>query len=199
MRYQVIDNFLTPEECQQMIEMAKPRLQDSTGWDVEKGQNTKTDYRNSSQMWFGRNENELIERIEKRIADVTKVPVENGEQLQLVRYREGEHYKVHWDYFDPAWPQNDAVLARGGQRIITFMVFLTDVEHGGETHFPRVPNEDKTDSLKIKPKQGRAIMWWNVDEQGRLDKDTYHEGCDPTKPGEEKWIFTKWIRERTFI
>ena len=199
MRYQIIDNFLTPEECRQMIEMAESRLQASSGWDVEKGENRVTEYRNSYQMWFGRNENELIERIEKKIAEVTNVPVENGEQLQVVRYNEGQHYKVHWDYFDPAFPQNKAVLDRGGQRIITFMVFLTDVEHGGETHFTRVPNEDKTDALKIKPKAGRAIMWWNVDEQGNLDKDTLHEGCDPTVPGEPKLIFTKWIREGTFI
>lgn len=199
MRYQVIDDFMTPEECQEMIDMAKARLIDSTGWDVEKGQNTRTDYRNSSQMWFARNENPLIEKIEQRIADVTRVPVENGEQLQLVRYQEGQHYRVHWDYFDPNYNQNKAVLERGGQRIITFMVYLTNVEHGGETHFPRVPNEDRSDSLKIKPKVGRAIMWWNVNEDGTLDKDTFHEGCDPTVAGEEKWIFTKWIRERAFV
>jgi len=177
--------------------MAKNRLERSAGWDVEKGANTVSDYRNSSQMWFARNENPLIAKIEQKIADITNIPIENGEAIQALRYREGEHYRVHWDFFDPNYNQNLQVLARGGQRISTFMIYLNDVSEGGETHFPRVPNEERTDSLKVKPKAGRACMWWNVDEQGNLDRDTFHEGIDPA-PGQEKWVINKWLRERTF-
>lgn len=198
MRYRIIDNFLTEQECQQIIEMAKPRLERSTGWDVEKGMATVTDYRNSSQMYFRNAENELIARIEQRIADETGTRVEQGEGIQCLRYNQQEHYKVHWDWFDPAYPQNKQVLDRGGQRIITFMCYLNNVKQGGETHFPRVPSEDRSDSLKIKPVQGRGVMWWNVDENGNIDRDTLHEGCDPAN-GQEKFVITRWIRERAFF
>lgn len=178
--------------------MARPRLERSTGWDVEKGKDVVSDYRTSWQMWFGRGENELITKIEQKIADATGTPVENGEALQLLRYETGiGHYKVHWDFFEPNYVQNKQVLDRGGQRIITFMIYLNDVPLGGETHFPRVPNEDRSDALKIKPKCGRAMTWHNVNEDGSLDKETLHEGCDPLEG--EKFVITRWIRERTFL
>jgi len=149
-------------------------------------------------MNFRRGENPLVAEIEEKIAEYTNTPVVNGEDMQVLMYRTGQHYKTHWDYFDPRFPQNQQVLQRGGQRIMTFMVFLNEVDNGGETHFPRVPNEDKTDSLKIKPKTGRAIIWWNVNEQGNIDTDTLHEGLDPQN-GSIKFIITRWIREGVFI
>lgn len=191
MRYKIIDNFLTQTECTDIIEKARPRLAISTTWNVAEARSQVTEYRTSSQMYFNPHENELISRIENRIADITHVPVENGEGMQLVYYSVGGYYKQHCDYFDPNWPGNSPVLNRGGQRIITFLMYLNDLsqECGGSTHFTKI-------DLNIQPKTGSAIVWYNVDEDGNIDPSTDHEAmpvlCN------EKWVLTKWVRDGVF-
>lgn len=57
--------------------------------------------------------------------------IENGEDIQVLRYEPGQKYDPHYDYF--ADKEN---IARGGHRIATVLMYLTDVEKGGETVFP---------------------------------------------------------------
>lgn len=191
MRYKIIDNFLTETECVDIIEAARPRLAISTTWNVAKAQSQVTDYRQSEQMYFNQRENEFIGSIEQRIADITRIPVENGEGFQVVHYNVGGYYKPHCDYFDPNWDGNTPVLNRGGQRIITFLIYLNNLPYpnGGETHFTRA-------NLKIQPEAGKAIVWYNVDEDGKIDLSTDHEAM-PVING-EKWVITKWLRDNTF-
>jgi prolyl 4-hydroxylase len=82
------------------------------------------------------------------------------------------------------------MLERGGQRIITVIMYLNSLASaGGETYFPYL-------NLKIEPMTGRAIVWYNVDENGEIDRSTFHE-ARPVEKG-EKWIATKWLREHKF-
>jgi prolyl 4-hydroxylase len=78
------------------------------------------------------------------------------------------------------------MLADGGQRICTVMVYLNEVEGGGQTHFIR-------QGVSVTPQRGTALMWWNV-RDGQVDESTYHAAL-PVEAG-EKWVATKWIRER---
>lgn len=56
---------------------------------------------------------------------------ENGEDLQVLRYEHGQKYDAHFDYF------HDKVnIARGGHRIATVLLYLSNVTKGGETVFP---------------------------------------------------------------
>lgn len=56
---------------------------------------------------------------------------ENGEDLQVLRYEHGQKYDAHFDYF------HDKVnIARGGHRIATVLMYLSNVTKGGETVFP---------------------------------------------------------------
>lgn len=58
-------------------------------------------------------------------------PPENGEDIQVLRYEEGQRYEPHYDYF------TDKVnIVRGGHRLATVLMYLSDVEKGGETVFP---------------------------------------------------------------
>jgi prolyl 4-hydroxylase len=61
------------------------------------------------------------------------VPVENGELLQVLRYEPGQYYKAHHDYF-----ADEFNLKRGGQRVATMLMYLSDGVEGGETFFPSV-------------------------------------------------------------
>jgi prolyl 4-hydroxylase len=143
-------------------------------------------------MFFYQRENPVITMLESRIASTVGIPIVNGEGLQIVHYRPGGHYKCHWDYFAPDWANSEKVLARGGQRVITFLMYLNTAppNAGGETFFP-------LENLAFQPVEGMALWWHNLTEDGQVDKSTYHEAT-PVVEG-EKWIMTKWIRERTFF
>lgn len=211
MRYELLDNFLTPDECNFIINAAKSRLDTSYTWDVATGSSIVNEYRKSEQMFFNLRENPLIANIEERIAQLTGYPVENGEGLQVVIYKPGGYYYGHWDAFDPRYPGNKAVIDRGGQRVITVLMYLNNMYANyvkqltpdeearlgekapvGDTWFPRM-------QLSVKPdKIGKAIMWWNLKQDNQtLDETTYHAGR-PVPEGCTKVIMTKWIRTQTF-
>jgi prolyl 4-hydroxylase len=145
------------------------------------------DDRTSNGMFFQRGENELVQRIEARIARLVNWPVENGEGLQILHYRPGAEYKPHYDYFDPAEPGTPTILQRGGQRVATLVMYLGEPEKGGGTTFPDV-------NLEVAPKRGHGVFF-SYDRPHPATR-TLHGGA-PVLAG-EKWIATKWLREGRF-
>lgn len=59
---------------------------------------------------------------------------DNGEPIQILRYENGQKYEPHFDFF-----QDPGNIAIGGHRIATILMYLSDVEKGGETVFPNSP------------------------------------------------------------
>ncbi|KAL5224356.1 hypothetical protein ABZP36_010995 [Zizania latifolia] len=56
---------------------------------------------------------------------------ENGEGLQVLHYEVGQKYEPHFDYF-----HDEFNTKNGGQRIAALLIYLSNVEEGGETVFP---------------------------------------------------------------
>ena len=79
--------------------------------------------------------NALVGRIEQRIAELTRQPLENGEGLQVLRYPVGASSAPHFDFLEPNNEANRASIARSGQRLASLVAYLNDVEEGGETFF----------------------------------------------------------------
>lgn len=182
----VLDGFLTPAECDWMIDHARDAMRRSTAIDANKGHRGRSVARTSCSYDFRTHfPNPLIERIERRIASLTGLPVENGELLQISRYREGEYFLPHCDWFPRDRLETLVQLMRGGQRISTVILYLNDVAAGGYTAFPRA-------GIAISPHRGSALWFSNIDASGREDILSQHCG-EPVLRG-EKWIATKWIR-----
>ena len=186
-RVVVFGSLLSDEECAALIEMATPRLARSLTVETKSGGEEVNADRTSNGMFFQRGENELIRRIEARIARLVNWPEENGEGLQVLHYRPGTEYKPHYDYFDPREPGTPTILKRGGQRVGTLIMYLGEPEKGGGTSFPEV-------HLEVAPKRGNAVFFSY--ERAHPSTRSLHGGT-PVLAG-EKWIATKWLRERRF-
>jgi len=184
-RVVLFGGLLSAEECDEMVRLATPKLSRSTVVNAATGAYDVHEARTSRGAHFERGENELVRKIEERIADLTSMPVENGEPIQILHYLPGAEYKPHFDYFDPKLQGNDKVLAMGGQRIATLIMYLNDVESGGSTIFPDI-------GLDVLPHKGNAVFFAYSSERGELDSRTLHGGSPVA--GGEKWIATKWIR-----
>ncbi len=184
----LIENFLTSEECDYIITQATPALLRST---VLSEQNGTVDHRRTSHGMFfpSHHIDPVLKKIEERISQITQMPIENGEGLQVLRYRIGGEYQPHHDYFVHSQPGGTAALSRGGQRVASLIMYLNTPEKGGETIFPLA-------GVSVSPKKGTALLFYNVTPAGLDDPQSLHGGA-PVVAG-EKWIATKWLREGVF-
>ena len=186
-RVVLFGGLLTDEECDALIEEARPRLARSETVVNATGGSEVNSARTSDGMFFLRGESPLIQRIENRIATLLNWPVKWGEGLQVLHYRPGAEYKPHHDYFDPAHSGTDAVLRRGGQRVGTLVMYLNTPARGGSTTFPDV-------ALEVAAFKGNAVFFSY--DKPQISTRTLHGGA-PVVEG-TKWVETKWLREREF-
>lgn len=200
----IFENFLSIEECHHIINLADGQIARSSVVDNDTGGSVVNPVRTSYSTFLNRGHDEIINAIEFRLATLTEMPVENGEGMQVLHYTHGQEYQPHYDFFDPQYVGSDALLQRGGQRAITVLLYLNDVEEGGETVFPLIldtrtsgKNEIPSSPLKIKPKKGMALLFHNIDISGEPDGKSLH-GSKPVIKG-EKWVATRWIREHMFF
>ncbi|CAI0382438.1 unnamed protein product [Linum tenue] len=123
---------------------------------------------------------------------------DNGEGLQILHYEIGQKYEPHFDYF-----LDEFNTKNGGQRTATLLMYLSDVEEGGETVFPSAKANSSTvpwwdelsecgkKGLSLKPKMGNALLFWSTRPDASLDPSSLHGSC-PVIIG-NKWSATKWM------
>ncbi|XP_052086635.1 prolyl 4-hydroxylase subunit alpha-2-like [Mytilus californianus] len=108
-----------------------------------------------------------------------------ADNLQVVNYGIGGEYKPHFDWQDETLI--DAFFHTGTNRVLTIILYLSDVEVGGSTVFPEL-------GLAVSPVKGSALFFTNLDKDEQGDKSTLHAGC-PVFFG-SKWIANKWIHKK---
>lgn len=193
----LLHNFLSTEECDYLRAIAMPRLQISTVVDTKTGKGIKSNVRTSSGMFLNPEEREyaMIQAIEKRISVYSQIPVENGELIQVLRYEKNQFYRPHHDYFSDTFN-----LKRGGQRVATILMYLSDNVEGGETYFPMAGSGECScggrmmKGMCVKPNKGDALLFWSMGLDGQSDTNSIHGGCEVLSG--EKWSATKWMRQR---
>lgn len=179
----VFENFLTDEECDRLIELARPSLTRSTGFNLSNGLSEITDARTSTGTFFRKGSNPLISDIDQRISETVNWPIERGEDIQILHYENSERYVPHHDYFHEEYEGSKGVLQRGGNRVATLLMYLATPEEGGATFFPET-------GLKIQPQKGNALFF--IYPTPTSDTKTLHSG-EPVTIG-EKYVATKWLR-----
>ncbi|GLU01986.1 hypothetical protein SLE2022_192600 [Rubroshorea leprosula] len=198
----IYKGFLSPEECDHLIDLAKDKLQKSMVADNDSGESVESEVRTSSGMFLSKHQDEVVADIEARISAWTFLPEENGESIQILHYEHGEKYEPHFDFF-----HDKANQELGGHRVATVLMYLSDVESGGETVFPN--SEEKFTQQKddtwsecakkghaVKPRKGDALLFFSLHPDATTDNYSLHGSCPVIKG--EKWSATKWIHVRSF-
>jgi prolyl 4-hydroxylase len=186
-RIVVFGNLLSAEECEEIVALARARLARSETVETKTGASEVNEARTSEGMFFQPAEFPVCGRFEARVAALLGWPLENGEGLQVLRYRPGAEYKPHYDYFDPAEPGTESILKRGGQRVGSLVCYLNTPAQGGATVFPDA-------GFEVAPLQGNAVFF-SYDRPHPSTKSLH--GGAPVVAG-EKWVATKWMREGKF-
>lgn len=201
----VYRGFLSHEECDHLVFLAKSELGRSAVADNDSGDSAVSEVRTSSGMFIPKGKDAIITRIEDKLAAWTFLPKENGEDTQVLKYKHGQKYDPHFDFF-----QDKVNIVRGGHRTATVIMYLSDVGGGGETVFPsaevdsrrRINTKDDTLSdcakkgVAVKPKKGDALLFFSLTPGAMTDSHSLHAGC-PVIEG-EKWLATKWIHVKSF-
>ena len=185
----VVDNFLSNDECDAFIKASEGKLQPSTVISPDKHIQHKS--RTSENCWIEHDANEIVHEVSKRFSILVQMPIRNAEQYQLVYYKKGTEYKPHFDSFDYETDDGKTNWEPGGQRMITVIAYLNDVEEGGETGFPEL-------GIDIPPKKGDAVVFHNTlpidaGAHPKIHPRSLHGGM-PVLKG-EKWMVNLWFRE----
>lgn len=182
---QLMDNFLTQEECEYVINLANPILQPSKlfGEEREAGFG-RTSYSAEFHIYP---QDEVLLGIRKKAAKVLNMPESHFEFFQCVSYEQGQEYQVHYDTFDENIDSNKAEIEKGGQRKYTMLAYLNDNYDGGGTFFPNL-------DYVVRPKKGRVVIFNNLDESGKVITAAFHAGLPVTEG--RKYAINIWVRDK---
>lgn len=187
---QEFPDFLTGEECDYLINMCRYKLFPSKVYGGT-DDNYSEDSRKSEQCWLEDSERDdtrgLVKRITEKVSALTNSGSNYKEALQVVNYTEGGYFKPHYDACNGSKEYCERMDGEHGPRLFTLLIYLNDDYEGGGTQFPYI---NKT----VKPQRGKAVLFYNVDDDGKIIYESLHGG-DPVTKG-KKWIANKWVRVR---
>lgn len=184
---QEIENFLTKEECDQIVEFSLKEMQSCAA-------NCK--FMKMHPVEIKDESFEIWKKIRNSISEKIQLPQENQEKLLAIRYDVNGSYSEHYDSF-LKYQENsihtnqfyEQSMASGGQRKITAIIYLNDSFSGGYTSFPKI-------KTKIKPEIGKLVFWNNLDENGDTNLNMIHAG-EPVLNG-QKWVLIVYVREKKY-
>lgn len=188
-RIRFMTGFASPVECRWIISGMRHKLGPAMVWDEVSGTGKLDPNRSNRAVELGLLDMDVVtEVLRARISAATRLPRPLFEAPQVMHYSVGQEFRPHHDFLDPQQAGYAADLARRGQRIATFLIYLNDDFEGGETEFPKA-------GVSYRGGTGDALFFANITPDNAPDPLTLHAGCPPTKG--EKWIFSQWIRDRS--
>ncbi|MDJ0654481.1 MAG: 2OG-Fe(II) oxygenase [Xanthomonadales bacterium] len=186
----VCPGLLTPDHCRYLRTAARPFLAPADVNDGYRGRLTDASRSNSVMGFHTLERDVLVQSINHRLAAVAGLPDRQGEALSVLHYRPGQEYRPHYDFFNPLLPRHGDELRRGGQRIVTVLVYLNDDYDAGDTVFNHL-------DVRCKGNTGDALTFPNVLPDGTPDHRTLHGGSSPE--GGDKWLASRWFRDRAAL
>jgi len=185
----VIDDYLSPKLCEHLIKLASPLIGPSSV--VEGSKTVESTTRTNQVTFLLHGSDTLVDGLVSEIAEMIKIPKSHSESLQVINYQVGQRYDPHFDTFNPSALGETVFLEKSGQRLFTALLYLVDVEAGGETNFPNL-------GFEVKPKKGRIVIFQTCENGTNTPAEQSLHGSMPVIKG-EKWACNLWFREKPFI
>lgn len=184
---QVIDGFVTETERHHIIRLASGKL--DTALVSAVGDAKTSDGRTGSVAWIKHDQTPIVRGLVKRVSNLVGVPVRHAESLQVVHYGETQEYKPHFDAYDMNTEKGKQRTAKGGQRIVTALMYLNEVEDGGGTVFPKL-------DIEVDAKPGRIVIFHNLADHALEDMTRHPRSLHGGSPvwGGQKWACNLWFR-----
>ncbi|CAD5121950.1 DgyrCDS10411 [Dimorphilus gyrociliatus] len=186
-------DIISDKEGELLKELAKPTLERAQVGVASKPE--LTTQRIGKVGWVWDNYDGIgVTKLSNRVARATGLSttfrhiMTDAEPFQVVNYGVGGQYEPHTDFYLQRSDLNTVpeFLLNTGDRIATWMFYLSTIHAGGATVFPDV-------EVAVPPIKNAAAFWYNFEEGGDMDMRTSHAGC-PILLG-QKWVANKWIRE----
>lgn len=181
-----LDNCLSREECDHMINISKPVMKKSL---VSSGKiGVESMGRTSHNAWIQHDHDEITKRIGEKIAKIVGMPLENAEAFQLIYYNTLAEYRNHYDSWEHDGSEKTLrCMKYGGARLKTALVYLNDVEEGGSTRMTRL-------NIDVFPKMGKLLLFENTYPGTNIKHPmSEHAGMSVIKG--EKYAFNLWFKE----
>ncbi len=180
--FYILEDFLNAEECEYIISKTIGCLRPST---LTADDEADKYFRTSNTCDLGLLDDDMVQEIDRRICAMIGIDPAHSETLQGQHYEVGQEFKAHTDFFEEN--ELEEFGAENGQRSYTFMIYLNDVEKGGETSFTNI-------GQIVSPKQGRAVIWNSLHPDGSVNHNSLHHAT-PVEKG-SKTVITKWFRTK---
>ena len=131
------DNFLSSKECDQLVKHGG-----------------RIGFNKMDNTWCDENctNDSIVQKLVSKISKVVGIPSQNFETIHFSKRGEKMRttYPPRHDYID----YHDE--KQYGPRILSFFVFLNDVQDGGGKSFKYINGQ------AVRPRRGRALLWSNV-------------------------------------
>jgi prolyl 4-hydroxylase len=184
----VVDGFVDRDDCGHIVSVASGRL------DVAKvsriGPSTPSGKRTGRVAWIPHDDDPVVRRLVDRLAWLVGIPAVHAESLQVVHYAPGQQYRPHFDAWEIDTDKGREKTATGGNRAVTALVYLNDVDEGGATVFPEL-------RIDVAPVIGRLCVF---DDLAPRSHDRHagalHGGAEVLAG--EKWACNLWFREAPY-
>lgn len=181
-----VENCINRKEALAIRQLASDKMKKAVVSGAKSGILSKG--RTNSLAWIKHDASKVTKKVATRIAGIVGLPLAHAENFQVIRYEPPQEYRPHFDAYDSTTERGQRTMENGGQRLITVLCYLNDVEAGGETEFPKL-------GIKVDPKPGRLLIFENCEEGTTNRSDlSLHAGL-PVEQG-VKWAFNLWFREK---
>lgn len=182
---QQIEDVLTPEECDEIVEYARGSMSPSRVYDGSSVTVHNTSKRHSEQSWISEHPDvPAVRKLRRFVEAHSGMSASHQELTQVVRYSPGGFFYKHYDacYNTKAYCRH--AHSNGGGRLLTYLIYLNDGYEGGHTKFTEV---DRT----VQPKKGKMLVFRNMTHEGAVVLRSMHSG-EPVRKG-DKWIANIWV------
>lgn len=143
--------------------------------------------RSGRNCWIKHHANRVVSGLSVRMSKLVGIPLSHAESLQMIHYQPTQEYAAHFDAWDPETERGQRCMKKGGQRLVTCLLYLNDVDTGGATGFPAL-------GFNLAARRGRMVMFYNCySGSNKRHPHSLHGGL-PVQRG-EKWACNLWFRE----